>query len=350
MSDIARPTTGPPGFLMKRWHKCSSGNTKTSVLLRELPSLDQVLRRQSRPPVCLYNFYIVLRDRLELETLLDFWLDVQQAKVLYKRHIKQSTKKSNTRNMTPPLSPAPTTMSHDQQLTHSLLMLASGNSSVARPSVGTVGSHGSNNTTSTVVTRAAMQEFIEHIYLRYIVPNAEKELMHLPLSMRDAIADQFASSKTGITDPFMVFNDAQHYVHQLLQATWPYFLRYKALMNLTLNQQLGRIAAGLAALLVGFSVEFSLIFLNIQPWHTRIWGVLPIFVGVYCLISGLTGLDPIWVLAFNVSETTTFHFNRIQQPNVRPILSERSIVVLAVCLLITILLIIIFCALPGKRL
>lgn len=271
MSDIARPTTGPPGFLMKRWHKCSSGNTKTSVLLRELPSLDQVLRRQSRPPVCLYNFYIVLRDRLELETLLDFWLDVQQAKVLYKRHIKQSTKKSNTRNMTPPLSPAPTTMSHDQQLTHSLLMLASGNSSVARPSVGTVGSHGSNNTTSTVVTRAAMQEFIEHIYLRYIVPNAEKELMHLPLSMRDAIADQFASSKTGITDPFMVFNDAQHYVHQLLQATWPYFLRYKALMNLTLNQQLGRIAAGLAALLVGFSVEFSLIFLNIQPWHTRIW-------------------------------------------------------------------------------
>lgn len=274
MSDIARPTTGPPGFLMKRWHKCSSGNTKTSVLLRELPSLDQVLRRQSRPPVCLYNFYIVLRDRLELETLLDFWLDVQQARVLYKRHVKQSTKKSNpTRNMTPPLSPAPTTMSHDQQLTHSLLMLASGNSTTTagRPSVGTVGSHGSNNTASTVVTRAAMQEFIEHIYLRYIVPNAEKELMHLPLSMRDAIADQFASSKTGIYDPSIVFNDAQHYVHQLLQATWPYFLRYKALMNLTLNQQLGRIAAGLATLLVGFSVEFSLIFLNVQPWHTRIW-------------------------------------------------------------------------------
>ncbi|KAI8149982.1 hypothetical protein BJV82DRAFT_585382 [Fennellomyces sp. T-0311] len=195
-----------------------------------------------------------------------------------------------------------------------------------------------------VITETHMAQVVERIYLRYIVPSAEKELFHLPVSMRDAITEKKLSD-----DP-AVFDQAQRYVYQLLLATWPHFLRYKVLMNLTLNQQLGRIAVGLTSLLVGFSVEFSLIFLNIQPWLYRLSGIVPILFGVFCVISGLTGVDPIWVLVFNVSETTTFHFNRIQQPKVREILVARSAVVLAVCLAITILLLILFCAVPGKRL
>ncbi|KAI9265096.1 hypothetical protein BDA99DRAFT_507714 [Phascolomyces articulosus] len=232
-----RPNTGPPASMLKRWH-----SKRMAGWIHELPTLEQVLRRQSRPPVCLYNYYIVLRDRLELETLLDFWLDVQQARVLHRRYLKQQQqqyKKSST--MT--LSPVPSNLSHDQQLTHSLLLASSAPS---------------------VVTEIHMAHVVERIYLRYIVPSAEKELFHLPLSMRDAIAEKKLAE-----DP-AVFDQAQNYVYQLLQTTWPHFLRYKVLMNLTLHQQLGRIVVGLASLLVGFSLEFSLIFLNFNPWHYRL--------------------------------------------------------------------------------
>ncbi|KAI9265095.1 hypothetical protein BDA99DRAFT_507712 [Phascolomyces articulosus] len=50
------------------------------------------------------------------------------------------------------------------------------------------------------------------------------------------------------------------------------------------------------------------------------------------------------------SETTTFHFNRIQQPKVREILVTRSAIILAICLFITLIFVIIFCVVPGKRL
>ncbi|KAI9498994.1 hypothetical protein BDB00DRAFT_329483 [Zychaea mexicana] len=303
--------------MLKRWH------SKRMAGLHELPTLEQVLRRQSRPPVCLYNYYIVLRDRLELETLLDFWLDVQQARVLHRRYLKQQQQQLQSKKSFITLSPTPSNLSHEQQLTHSLLLASSAPS---------------------VVTETHMAQVVERIYLRYIVPSAEKELFHLPLSMRDAITEK------GLADDPVVYNQAQKYVYQLLQATWPQFLQYKVFMNLTLHQQLGRVAVGLASLLIGFSIEFSLIFLNFQPWHYRLSGIVPILFGVYCLISGLTGVDPIWVLAFNVSETTTFHFNRIQQPKVREILVARSVIVLSICLLITIILLVLFCAVPGKRL
>ncbi|KAG2220221.1 hypothetical protein INT45_002813 [Circinella minor] len=321
MGNQEKPKTGPPASMLKLWH-----SKRKSRWLHELPTLEQVLRRQTRPPVCLYNYYIVLRDRLELETLLDFWLDVQQAKVLHKRYLKQQRQfqqQFNTKSPTASLSLMPSNLSHEQQLTHSLLLASSAPS---------------------IVTDTHMTQVIERIYLRYIVPSAEKELFHIPLSMRDDIAEKH------LADDPAVFDQAQKYVYQLLQATWPHFLRYKVLMNLTLHQQLGRMVVGLTSLLVGFSLEFSLIFLNFEPWHYRLSGIVPILVGVYCLISGLTGVDPIWILMFNVSETTTFHFNRIQQPKIRDILVTRSILILVICLLITLIFVVIFCAVPGKRL
>ena len=241
MGHQTRPKTGPPASMLKRWH-----SKRMNQWLHELPTLEQVLRRQSRPPVCLYNYYIVLRDRLELETLLDFWLDVQQARVLHRRYLKQQRQyqqQFNSKSPAATLSLIPSNLSHEQQLTHSLLLASSAPS---------------------IVTDIHMTQVIERIYLRYIVPSAEKELFHIPLSMRDSIADKH------LADDPAVFDQAQNYVYQLLQATWPHFLRYKVLMNLTLHQQIGRMVVGLASLLVGFSLEFSLIFLNFEPWHYRL--------------------------------------------------------------------------------
>lgn len=302
---------------------------------QQLPTLDEVLRRQSRPPVCLYNYYIVLRDRLNLSILLDFWLDVQQARILHKRYMKYNKLKngSNSSSSTnASLQPSPTVNSPHQLIAHYLLSRPFIASTHAKPSL------------------AEMTEIIEHIYLRYIVPHAEKELIYLPETIRDDIVRRFDNGGgTSNPDP-AVFDEAQAYVHRLLEATFPHFLRYKVLMNLTLQQQLGRIACGLSVLLIGFSVEFSLIFLNIRPWQYRVWGLLPIFVGVFCTISGLTGVDPLWVLLFNVGETTTFKFNRIQHPGVKRVLAVRSLNILAFIVFVTAILLLIFCAVPGKRL
>ncbi|OAD73754.1 hypothetical protein PHYBLDRAFT_89606, partial [Phycomyces blakesleeanus NRRL 1555(-)] len=198
-------------------------------------------------------------------------------------------------------------------------------------------------------TQTDMMELVERIYLRYIVPHAEKEIMQLPTPLRSEIAQHFAGQITTPTDPH-IFGPAKIHIHHLLQLVFPTFVHYKVLMNLTLKQQIGRIVAGLLGLMIGFSLEFSLIFLNIHPWQRRIWGLLPIGAGLFCLITGLAGLDPFWVLCLNIRHTTTFHFNPVEEPRVKLILRNRSIALLLLFIALTSLVLIVFCAVPGKRL
>ncbi|KAL0083606.1 hypothetical protein J3Q64DRAFT_1862847 [Phycomyces blakesleeanus] len=242
-----------------------------------LPTLDQVLKRESRPPVCLYNYYIVLRDRLKLETMLDFWLDVQQAEILYRRyerHLLRQERKSNRPSVIPPqpLQPHPKTplstnnsRESDQVVTQMLL-------TQARHSIATASSQTNSAKSKRPLppTQTDMMELVERIYLRYIVPHAEKEIMQLPTPLRSEIAQHFAGQITTPTDPH-IFGPAKIHIHHLLQLVFPTFVHYKVLMNLTLKQQIGRIVAGLLGLMIGFSLEFSLIFLNIHPWQRRIW-------------------------------------------------------------------------------
>ncbi|SAM04597.1 hypothetical protein [Absidia glauca] len=259
-------------------------------LLDQLPTLDEVLQRQSRPPVCLYNYYIVLRDRLHMETLLDFWLDVQQAEVLYRRYLKQQAKKQNSKTninksvrRSSPQSPiesisATSFASQPEMLTHMLLMQpkpfsAPKRSTTITKSITTTSSSSSSSLQSSsphhYPAQSEMVDTNERIYYRYIVPHAEKELIQLPAALRDKIIHAF-NTNTPLDDP-KVFQNAKRYVHILLQSSFTLFIRYKVFMNLTLPQQLLRLAAGLFFLLVGFSLEFSLIFLNMVPWSLRLW-------------------------------------------------------------------------------
>ncbi|KAI8092915.1 uncharacterized protein BX664DRAFT_384418 [Halteromyces radiatus] len=349
-------------------------------LLDQLPSLEEVLQRQSRPPVCLYNYYIVLRDRLQMETLLDFWLDVQQAEILHRRYMKQQTKKQNNNKKSSssihktPQSPmesisAESFTSQSDLLTH-MLLIQSRNHSISptttkRSTMATsITAHSKQSSASSITssilstpyhqpTQADMIDTIERIYFRYIVPHAEKELIQLPAVLRDRIIksfNQIPPNNTNIMDDPKVFQHAKQYVHILLQSSFTLFIRYRVFMNLTLPQQIIRLAAGLFSLLVGFSLEFSLIFLNISPWSKRLWGLIPVTFGIYCLGSSICGLDPIWVLFFNISETTTFKFNAIKQTKVRSILRRRSINLLSVMVFLITIILMIFCMIPGNRL
>lgn len=251
-------------------------------VLDQLPTLDDVLYRHSQPPVCLYNYYIVLRDRLQLEMWLDFWLDVAQADILYKRYLKyqRSTKKVMSVPQLKKPSIASSLFSNSDRndiLTHMLLLQP-------RASL-------ANTITSTATTKRTppptqmeMIECVERIYLRYIVPSAEKELVQLPIEIKQRIHQYFSLSNV-VKDNPAVYAEAKEYVHHLLETiTFPLFLRYKVFMNLTLPQQIGRLAAGLFLLLFGFSLEFSLIFLDIRPWQKRLWVTIYIYIHIKVLL------------------------------------------------------------------
>ncbi|KAG1051143.1 hypothetical protein G6F43_006631 [Rhizopus delemar] len=258
----------------------------------DLPTLDDVLYRKSQPPVCLYNYYIVLRDRLELDILLDFWLDVAQAMALHKRYVKylakQTPRSSNQQSKRPLPSPIDQSRSSisssPEVITHMLL-------NQPRPSMATT----VNSTKRPPPTQVEMAEAVERIYLRYIMPNAEKEIIQLPKGIRQAISDHFShhNESEGPDDP-SIYKEAQHYVHQLLETTLPSFIKYKVFMNLTFPQQVGRLGLGFFLLLIGFSLEFSLIFLDVHPWQTRLWGTLPVGFGVFFIVTSIIGIDPIW--------------------------------------------------------
>ncbi|CAO3616140.1 unnamed protein product [Cunninghamella echinulata] len=351
-------------------------------LLEQLPTLDEVLQRKSRPPVCLYNYYIILRDRLHMEYLLDFWLHVQQAEVLYRRYMKQQQKKLNKKTLSSTTINT-TTNNNNNNITANItdqpeiltqLLLLQSSSSPSLFSTTTAINHNHNiNKRSTINTMTStannsnssqsslpqhqpsetdLIDTIERIYLHYIVPHAEKELIQLPTNIRDQIIKTFTQQQQnggGVDNP-IVFQHAKRYVQILLEYSFTLFIRYKVFMNLTLPQQIGRLGVGFLSLLISFTLEFSLIFLNISPWSKRLWGIIPISIAVYCLCSSICGLDPIWVLFFNISETTTFKFNAIKQTKVRNILRQRSISLLIVMITLIAALLIIFCSIPGKRL
>ncbi|KAF9430247.1 Bud site selection protein, Revert to axial protein 1, partial [Entomortierella beljakovae] len=77
MSGIDFPYSIPPPPL-------SEGN---------LPTLWQVLHRKTLPPVCLYNFYLYMRDSEKSSEELDFWLDVTAHEILWKIYVRANKRR-----------------------------------------------------------------------------------------------------------------------------------------------------------------------------------------------------------------------------------------------------------------
>ncbi|CAG8476841.1 13306_t:CDS:2 [Racocetra fulgida] len=58
----------------------------------KLPTLQEVLSRKTAPPVCLYNFYLYMRDREQASEYLDFYLDVLEHENICKAFVKDIKK------------------------------------------------------------------------------------------------------------------------------------------------------------------------------------------------------------------------------------------------------------------
>ncbi|RUS32176.1 hypothetical protein BC938DRAFT_476109 [Jimgerdemannia flammicorona] len=323
-----------------------------------LPTLDQVLTRKTLPPVCLYNYYIVLRDRLHAEEQLDFYLDVRHHENLWRRFLKDARKSGiiteediqlgghhlfnrlshaslSTTNQRPssrlsdfplasdrPSSPStgrnsplpgasltsnpsnryPTsdteeisTDPRDRDDPEGLQAALGPRNSMVDPSQ-------AGRSAKPRPTRAEIKASAERIYHKYIMPSAIKELRQLPDPVRRRIKQ--AIENEGRDNP-EVFLEAKKLVFDAMEVeAFPRFLRAKVWSNTTIPEALIRLVIGLIFLFLGFSMVLSFVFLDWGPdwqkWTVRIWAMLPIWVGVLNLLIYQTELDPIWVLIFGV--------------------------------------------------
>lgn len=270
-----------------------------------LPSLDQILKRKTLPPICLYNFYIVMRDRLHMEEVLDFYLDVQHHEQLWRRYVKSMHKTGmlseddlvegfHSPRILSRLSDLPTNNEKSPSSINNRINNDNNNDEERYDIVNSP----EPTIESKIPSRQDVIDSAQHILLRYLVPSASKEITQLPIGLKKAtrslIEDQHRN------DPG-VFLEAKEYLFELMQRqAYPKFLRIRVWGNVTLWQQLGRLVFGLVALLAGFATGLSLIFLGYPSWGVRWWVLLPLWFGVMNVLIFLTGLNPLWVLFFNV--------------------------------------------------
>lgn len=342
-----------------------------------LPTLFEVLSRRTLPPVDLFSFYIYMRDQQRSVDYLDFWLDVAQHMSLCRHYVRElrrsvlvgtpdmdkaGSKRSSAilENMGDLSHPAagPSMYATEKEKDQDAQMSAylreeqaesdSRGNSNSRPSGHFSHSRdltSDSNSPSHTVARQDIRASAEKILYTFLLPGAEREII-LPGSITQDVTT--AIEEFGRDDP-EVFDVAKDYVFQAMERdAFPGFLRMKALGNLIPPTLVMRLIVGLVAMFGAFWTAFVLIFLD-KDRLTRCWVILPFTLGVYFLASYQYSLDPVLAL-IGLSEYTSFNFSRIREPYVRKLLAKRSVMVLAVTLLIDAGLCVLFILVPGKRL
>ncbi|RSH90099.1 Bud site selection protein, Revert to axial protein 1 [Saitozyma podzolica] len=386
-------------------------STTRYLKLNRLPTLQEVLDRRTRPPLDLFCFYIFLQ-RESAEDALDFWLDVQQHENMCKAYFKASRPCSTltlgaTFTNSPPArrsseiypspgatsaaaahdAPSPPSLSvrdrrdteshggqrspssplphmgemgfaQQQQQGHQLHQGSEQTGAVGAGPGGRMSMRGRwgerRSKAPTILARdkaiekAALVESAERIYLRYLLPGAEREI-YLPPSLR---LSNFPISSGSDASPLIpdLFHAQKVYIFKALeQDAFPRFLRAKAFSNLTPLSSFVRLIAGLFVLWGAFVLGFSLIFLDYKPKVTRLWIILPFFVATNLLLAAYYSLDPLLAL-LQQSETTPFRFIRVREVYVRKLIGLRAMWIEAVCVVLTAVLTVIFALVPGHRL
>ncbi|WVQ83916.1 hypothetical protein IAT38_006060 [Cryptococcus sp. DSM 104549] len=198
------------------------------------------------------------------------------------------------------------------------------------------------------IEKTALLEGAERIFYRYLFDGGEREIF-LPPSLR---VYNFPDSVNGDVSPLIpdLFHAQKVYVFKALeQDAFPRFLRAKGFANLTPLGSLIRLITGLLCLWGAFVLAFSLIFLDFKPRLTRLWLILPFLFAFILLLSSYYSLSPLLFL-LNQSETTPFHFIRVREPYVRKLVAIRAGIIVAVSVLLTAILVVVFTVVPGHRL
>lgn len=198
------------------------------------------------------------------------------------------------------------------------------------------------------IEKQALVDSAERIYLRYLLPGAEREI-YLPPALR---MTNFPVSENGHVSPQIpdLFHAQKLFIFRALeQDAFPRFLRAKAFGNLTPVSSLLHLIAGLVVLWGAFVLAFTFVFLDWHPKSHRLYVIIPFFFAFNLLLAAYYSLSPILAFLFQ-SETTPFHLITIRESYVRKLLFLRALWVEALAILLTAIFTIIFTLVPGKRL
>lgn len=290
-----------------------------------LPTLQEVLSRKTAPPVCLYNFYLHMRDRERASEYLDFYLDVLEHEVICKafvrdlkklgmdvnieypeyekfrplgrsekgdlnrysiatsqdgvhRQLSSSSHGSDTTftsGYDPPSRPV-SPLARNSNIQH-VIDISSGNKELRR-NRDSVRSNKTNNTAGNLsfydrerpFARKDLRESAERIYYKYIFEDSEK-FIKLPEYIRENIKHAIDDDPHQRGDPW-IYQEAKKEVYAKMEKEhFPGFLKARAFGNVGVTQTMVRLAIGLLFLFVGFAIALSLIFLDVKPKAKRIW-------------------------------------------------------------------------------
>lgn len=268
--------------------------------IKELPTLEDILSRKTLPPVCLYNFYIVLRDKLYMDDLLDFYLDVRHYEILWRRYVKTILKRPQQNGLFNGIHKLKATEDPikkyldvssvvpiekyvdihnpiEQHQTEDDVSISIP-LPIVRPPVG----EKILDIVCELPDRQNLSASAECIVHSYLMPGGPKYLEVIPTKIRQQIIKNYHNNGSVRHDP-MLFAEAK-YAAFLYMERWAYpsFIRLKVWGNITTRQQIYRLVIGLVALTAGLSTALSFIFLNYAAWSTRIW-VKSHSVGQICI-------------------------------------------------------------------
>ncbi|KAL9044883.1 MAG: hypothetical protein Q9214_002013 [Letrouitia sp. 1 TL-2023] len=284
-----------------------------------LPTLFEVLSRQTLPPVDLFSFYIYMRDQQRSVDYLDFWLDVSQHMSLCRHYVRElrrsvlvatpdlektGSKRSSyildqMGEVNDPSGPSANLNSDERikdqnlsaylrqdngQSNHSPQSSLDSNQSRIRQSGDRHRGNGErlprpsfmsrnsptrtdSNSPAHTVARADIRASAEKILFTYLLDGSEREIT-LPQGIVNDITALI--EEEGRDDP-EVFDTAKDYTFQAMERdAFPGFLRSKALGNLVPPSAFLRLVLGLVSIFGGFWAGFACILLD-KPKHIRCW-------------------------------------------------------------------------------
>lgn len=196
------------------------------------------------------------------------------------------------------------------------------------------------------ITRNNLRSLSHNLLLKYFVEDSEKNL-NLPTKLNNFIIH--AIEVDGRDDPD-VFHGVKKYVFNLIENHYlPNFLNYVAIKNVNRTVNI-RIVLGFFFIFASFWIAYTLIFLNLRKGY-RVTTLVSFLIGFYCLISAVYRLDPLLaLLRLSESFVPRTPFLRLEDRFIYRLLLKRALWVLALIVLCTAVLTIIFSLVPGRRL
>jgi len=147
-----------------------------------------------------------------------------------------------------------------------------------------------------------------------------------------------------------IFEQAKEYAFGYLDSgPFQRFLKDKLFVNVGPKHAITMLVVGLLLLFAAFMVMLVFILLN-QPRTLRLYGAIPLFLGVTALMTSATRFS-LWLGLAHHGEGSMFgKFNKYKDTFIRQLHTKRAWKHLLTCLLITVIVGGVFMALPGHRL